>query len=60
MGIRQNTLHVITQGAYVNRDHLTLRIEISGELKLAVPIHHLESVCLFGPIMISAAGACEE
>src|SRR3989338_9816431 len=53
MEIRQNTLYVTTQGAYVNRDHLTLRIEINGELKLAVPIHHLESVCLFGPIMIS-------
>lgn len=53
MEIRQNTLYVTTQGAYVNRDHLTLRIEVSGELKLAVPIHHLESVCLFGPVMIS-------
>ena len=53
MEIRQNTLYVTTQGAYVNRDHLTLRIEVAGELKLAVPIHHLESVCLFGPIMIS-------
>lgn len=62
MEIRQNTLYVTTQGAYVNRDHLTLRIEISGELKLAVPIHHLESVCLFGPIMISpqAAQLCWE
>lgn len=53
MDIRQNTLYVTTQGAYVNRDHLTLRIEVNGELRLAVPIHHLESVCLFGPIMVS-------
>lgn len=53
MEIRQNTLYITTQGAYVNRDHLTLRVELEGELKLAVPIHHIESVCFFGAGMVS-------
>jgi len=46
--IAQNTLYLLTPGTYVSRDHLTLRVEIDHELKLAVPIHHLEAVCVFG------------
>lgn len=53
MEIRQNTLYLTTAGTYVSRDHLTLRIEVDRELKLALPIHHLESICVFGPISIS-------
>lgn len=34
MKIRQNTLYV-TPGAYINRDHLTLRVEIESELYTA-------------------------
>src|ERR1700682_2054657 len=55
MDIKQNTLYLTTQNSYVSRDHLTLRIEVERELKLAVPIHHLESVCIFGPSVISPA-----
>jgi CRISPR-associated protein Cas1 len=40
------------------RDHLTLRVEADHELKLAVPIHHLESVCVFGQSTFSP-GALE-
>ena len=71
MDIQQNTLYLVTSGSYVNRDHLTLQVEVplypdgmplaerlrensSGTRKLAVPIHHLESVCLFGASTISA------
>lgn len=48
MEIKQNTLYLTSEGSYVSRDHLTLRIEVEKQLKLAVPIHHLESVCVFG------------
>src|SRR2546422_6911503 len=53
MEIKQNTLYLTTQNSYVSRDHLTLRIEVERELKLAVPIHHLESICVFGQSLIS-------
>lgn len=46
--VAQNTLYLLTPGSYVARDHLTLRVEIDHELKLSVPIHHLEAVCIFG------------
>jgi CRISPR-associated protein Cas1 len=55
MEIKQNTLYLTTQNSYVSRDHLTLRIEVDRELKLAVPIHHLESVCIFGQSLVSPA-----
>ncbi len=48
MEIKQNTLYLTSEGSYVSRDHLTLRVEIEKQMKLAVPIHHLESVCVFG------------
>lgn len=48
MEIKQNTLFLTTSGNYISRDHLTLRIEVDKELKLAIPIHHIESICSFG------------
>jgi CRISPR-associated protein Cas1 len=54
----QNTLYVMTQGAYLHRDHLTLKVEVEKETKLAVPIHHLNSVAVFGSVMVSP-GAME-
>ncbi len=48
MDIRQNTLYLTSENTFVARDHLTLRVEVERELKLAIPIHHLESVCAFG------------
>lgn len=53
MEIKQNTLYLTTSGNYINRDHLTLRIEHEKVLKLAVPIHHIESICSFGNNMFS-------
>ncbi|GAB4030271.1 MAG: type I-C CRISPR-associated endonuclease Cas1c [Elusimicrobiota bacterium] len=49
----QNTLYVMTQGAYIHRDHLTIKIEIEKEVKLSIPIHHVQSVAIFGNIMVS-------
>jgi CRISPR-associated protein Cas1 len=55
MEIKQNTLYLTTPQAYVARDHLNLKIEVEREVKLAVPIHHLESVCAFGQVAFSPA-----
>jgi len=51
--IIQNTLYLLTPGLYVHRDHLALRIEQDGQLKLSLPIHNLESVLVFGPSAMS-------
>lgn len=48
-----NTLYVMTQGAYLSLDHETVRIEVGGELKLQVPLHHLGSIVTIGNVMIS-------
>jgi CRISPR-associated protein Cas1 len=60
--IRQNVLYVMTQGAYIRRDHQTIQVEIEGKVRLAVPIHHLLAVSLFGNIMVSpgAMQCCTE
>jgi CRISPR-associated protein Cas1 len=61
-GVRENTLYVLTEGAYLHRDHLTLLVQVEKETKLAVPIHHLSSVAVFGSIMVSpsAMALCAE
>src|SRR5262245_1958132 len=48
MEIKQNTLYLTVEGGYVSRDHQNLKVEVEKEVKLNVPIHHLESVCIFG------------
>ena len=50
-----NTLYVTTQGAYLHLDHQTLKVEVEGETKLQVPVHHLGSVVCFGRVMVSPA-----
>ena len=61
MDVQQNTLYLTTPGSYVSRDHLTLQVEApAAELasaekrRLSIPIHHLESICVFGVSTISA------
>src|SRR5881628_1951643 len=68
--IQQNTLYLVTPGSYINRDHLTLQVEVPvypdglppeqrerkaaiDIRKLSIPIHHLESICVFGPSTVS-------
>jgi CRISPR-associated protein Cas1 len=60
--VLQNTLYVMTQGAYVHRDHLTIQVEVEKQTRLAVPIHHLNSVAVFGSVMVSpgAMSLCME
>ena len=57
-----NTLYVMTQGAYLSLDHETVRVEVGGELKMQVPLHHLGSVVTMGNVMISPffLGKCAE
>lgn len=61
-GVRLNTLYVMTEGAYLHRDHQTLQVQVERETKLAVPIHHLQSVAAFGSVMVSpgAMALCAE
>jgi CRISPR-associated protein Cas1 len=51
--VLQNTLYVVTQGASVRRDHLTVQVVVEKQVRLAVPIHHLDSVALFGNVYAS-------
>ena len=53
MAVIQNTLYLTTPGTVVVRDHLTLRVEIGKETRLTVPIHHLESICAFGRVVVT-------
>ncbi len=48
-----NTLYVMTQGAYLSLDHETVRVEVGGELKMQMPLHHLGSVITMGNVMMS-------
>jgi CRISPR-associated protein Cas1 len=48
-----NTLFVTTQGAYLRLDHDTVKVELEGETKLQVPLHHLGGFVLFGNVMAS-------
>jgi CRISP-associated protein Cas1 len=42
-----NTLYITTPEAYVRLDHETLRVEVEGETRLQVPLHHIGAlVCL--------------
>jgi CRISPR-associated protein Cas1 len=62
MEINQNTLYVMTQGAYLHRENLTLQVEVERETRLSVPIHHIDSVAVFGQVMVSpgAMALCAE
>jgi CRISP-associated protein Cas1 len=53
--VQLNTLYVVTRGATLRRDHLTLRVEVERQVRLAVPIHQLESVAVFGGVHVTPA-----
>lgn len=48
-----NTLYVQTQGAYLRLQGDTVRVEVEGNLKRQVPLHHLDGMCLFGNVLVS-------
>ncbi|MHA6862056.1 type I-C CRISPR-associated endonuclease Cas1c [Ralstonia pseudosolanacearum] len=49
-----NTLYVTMPDAYLRLDNDTLRVEVGGETRLRVPLHHLSGVVTFGHVMLSA------
>jgi CRISPR-associated protein Cas1 len=53
--VQLNTLYVVTRGASLRRDHLTVRVEVERQTRLVVPIHQLESVAVFGGIHVTPA-----
>jgi CRISPR-associated protein Cas1 len=53
MEVLLNTLYVVTQGATLRRDHLTVQVIVDKRPRLVVPIHHLESVAVFGNVYAS-------
>ena len=50
-----NTLYVTTPNSYLRLEGETLRVEVEGELKLHVPLHHLGGVVCFGNVLLSPA-----
>ena len=50
-----NTLYVTTEPGYLRLDHDTVRVEVDGDTRLQVPLHHLGAIVCFGDIMITPA-----
>ena len=50
-----NTLFVTAPQAYVHVDHETVKVEVGGETRLQVPMHHLGALVCFGNVMVSTA-----
>ncbi len=53
MEIHLNTLYVTTPGSYLHRDHQTVVVEVEKQRRAVLPIHHLDAIAVFGPVMIS-------
>ncbi len=53
MEIQLNTLYVVTRGASLRRDHLTVSVWVERQRRLVVPIHQLESIALFGSVHVT-------
>ena len=50
-----NTLYVQTQGACLGKDGQTVRVKVDGQVKLAVPLHHLQGIVCFGRVSVSTS-----
>lgn len=48
-----NTLYVTTPEAYLRLDNDTVSVKIEEEVKLRVPLHHLNAIVVFGNISLS-------
>jgi CRISPR-associated protein Cas1 len=51
--VQLNTLYVVTRGASLCRDHLTIRVLVERQSRLVVPVHQLDSVVLFGCVHVT-------
>lgn len=50
-----NTLYITTPNAYVRLEGETLCIEVEGEKKAQIPLHHLSSLVCFGDVILTPA-----
>jgi CRISP-associated protein Cas1 len=48
-----NTLYVQSQGAYLHLESDTIKVEVEGELKARVPLHHIGGIVVFGNVLLS-------
>lgn len=48
-----NTLYITTPDTYLCLENDTIRVEVEREVRLRVPLHHLQSVVCFGLVGIS-------
>jgi len=48
-----NTLYVNTPESHLSLDNGTVRVEVEGNTRLRVPLHHLQSVVCFGRVGVS-------
>jgi len=53
--VQLNTLFVLTRKATVRRDHLTLKVLVERQTKLAVPIHQIDGLAAFGGVHVTPA-----
>lgn len=62
MSYTNNTLYVTTPGTMLRREHETVVINVKGERRAAVPLHHLGSIVCLGNVLVSPAlmGTCAE
>lgn len=49
----ENTLFLMTQGAYAHMDHETVVVEHDGAVVIRVPLHHLGGIVAFGNVLLS-------
>jgi CRISP-associated protein Cas1 len=57
-----NTLYVSTEGAWLRKEGETIVVEVDGEKKAQLPLHHLQSIVCIGRVLISPPlmGHCTE
>jgi CRISPR-associated protein Cas1 len=51
--ILTNTLYVLTNDAFLRRDHESLEVSVQREVKLRVPVRNVDSVVAFGRTLVS-------
>jgi|SRR5579875_436794 len=51
--IQTNTLYILTNGAYLRREHETLEVHVDGACRLRAPIRNVENVVAFGRTIVT-------
>ena len=53
--VRANTLFVATEGSHLRMRQLSLQVVTDGKVRLAVPLHHLHAIAMFGRASVTTA-----